>query len=83
MLEVVQAAGRSTRGSTSAVHRPVCTAVRPAAVDGGTVCDGMVSSGCGGSNRADGADHRDTRTDSGALAGNGPAPEVAAVGTED
>lgn len=76
---------RSTRDSTWAVHRPARTAVRPAAVCGGTVCDGTESYGCGGSNRVGGVGHRDKHTDWVApVSSGGPAPVVvAAAGTED
>lgn len=76
------AEARSTRDSTWAVHRPVRKAALPAAVCGGTVCDGMASYGCDGSSRVGGAARLDKRTgwvvpvDSG-----GPAPVV--VGAAD
>lgn len=52
---------RSIRGSTSAVHRPAGTVVRPAAVYGERVYDGTASCGYDENSRAGGAGRRDTR----------------------
>lgn len=83
-LAAVRAAdGRSTRDSTSAVHRPAGTEVRPAAVYGETVCDGMASSGCGGSSRAGGAGHRDTHKGWPVPANSVPAPATRPADIED
>lgn len=91
---VVRAADRSTRGdSTRRAQRRLARMVVPrVADDGGTVCDGTASSGCGGSTRAGGAVHRGTRTGwppvavvpagvgSGAWAPLGAGAEVAGTG---
>jgi len=60
-------------------------AVRPAAVCGGTVCDGTESYGCGGNNQVGGVGHRGKHTDWVApVSSGGPAPVVvAAAGTGD